>query len=183
MNIPPGSFDTDTTQTVIIPKKRKKYRKRKTNQYQKKNHGKQAMNSTDGTGGTKRPHEGNQHEDQSKPSGNVSNCANNNSSNQRKEDIDKKSTQFNDQRCPGKFGGDGDTTDVEQLETFSINLKFQNVPKDKVAKVLKAFSFKYMNKVDGITFHPTNNQTLPNVTKRPFQLVPKRHFRHRVPDF
>ena len=76
---------------------------------------------------------------------------------QQKEDINEKSNRFNDKRCPGKLGGDDDTTDVEQLQTFNINLNFQDVPKGKVAKVLKAFSFECINKVDGIIFHPTNN--------------------------
>ena len=71
---------------------------------------------------------------------------------------------FYDKRCPEELGGDNDTTDVEQLQSFSINIKFHEVPKDKVAKVLKEFSFECMNKDASISFHSTNNQTLPTPT-------------------
>ena len=162
MDILQGMFDTDTTQAVELPKEQKKYRERKTNRHQKKNLGKHAMNSTEGAGGTKHDHERNQQEDQSNSSRNGGSCGNN-SKDQRNEDTNKLS-QFNDKRYPGNLGGDGDTADVEQLQTFCINIKSQGVLKGKVAKVLKAFSFECMNKVDGLTFNPMKNQTLPTPT-------------------
>ena len=117
---------------------------------------------TSGAGGTKHDHERNQQEDQSNSSRNGGSCGNN-SKDQRNEDTNKLS-QFNDKRYSGKLGGDGDTADVEQLQTFCINIKSQGVLKGKVAKVLKAFSFECMNKVDGLTFNPMKNQTLPTPT-------------------
>ena len=70
-------------------------------------------------------------------------------------------SQFNDERCPGKLGGDDDATNVEELQSFSINFTFKEVPQDKIAKVLKAFILECMNKDTGVIFHPTNRQTLP----------------------
>ena len=75
--------------------------------------------------------------------------------------MNEKLNHFNDKRCLGKLGGDDDTTDVEQLQPFSINLKFQELSKDNVAQVLKEISFECMNKNKVIIFYPTNNQTLP----------------------
>ena len=40
-------------------------------------------------------------------------------------------------------------------------MKFKDVPLKQVAKVVKAYSFECMTKVPGLTFHPTNNNTLP----------------------
>ena len=57
---------------------------------------------------------GNQQGDHSK-SGVNSNSGNNNSNEQQREDMNDKSSQFNDERCPGKLGGSDDTTDVEEL--------------------------------------------------------------------
>ena len=53
-----GFFDTDTTNEEEHPTKRKKYRTRKPYRHQKKCYGKQAANSTEGTGGLKRNFEG-----------------------------------------------------------------------------------------------------------------------------
>ena len=75
--------------------------------------------------------------------------------------MNKKSNYFNNKWCSGKLGCDDDTTDVEDLQSFSINFTFQEVPKNKVAKVLKEFLLKCMNKDTSISFHRTNNQTFP----------------------
>ena len=104
--------------------------------------------------------EGDQQEAKSTSSGNSGNGNNDSNNNQQNEETDKPS-QFNDDRCPGKLGGNRDTVDVEQLQTLSVNLKFGDVPVKEVAKVLKAYSFECMNKVPGLTFHPTNDNTLP----------------------
>ena len=158
IDIPEGFFDTDTTNEAEHPIKRKKYRKRKLYRHRNKDYGKQSANSTEGTGGQKRNLEGDQQEAQSTSSGNSGN-GNNNNNYQNKET--NKPSQFNDDRCPGKLGGDGEVVDVEQLTTFSVNLKFKEVPVTNVAKVLKAYSFECMTKVPGLTFHPTKDNTLP----------------------
>jgi len=103
--------------------------------------------------------EGNQKEAQSDSSGNSS--TDNNDNNNHDNEETKKSSQFNDDRCPGKLGGNEVPVDVEQLQTFSINVKFKDVLLKQVAKVVKAYSFECMTKVPGLTFHPTNNNTLP----------------------
>ena len=82
-----------------------------------------------------------------------------------------KSSQFNDERCPGKLGVSDDTTDVEELQTFSINFTFWEVPMENVENVLKQFVLGCMYKDKGIIFHPTNNQTLP--TPSPFSTQEK----------
>ena len=74
--------------------------------------------------------------------------------------MNDKSSQFNDERCPGKLGVTNDTTDVEELQSFIINFTFQEVPMENVKKVLRQFILKCMHKDKGIIFHPTNNQTL-----------------------
>ena len=102
---------------------------------------------------------GDQQEAQSNSSENSGN-GNNDNNNQHNEETNKPS-QFNDKRCPGKLDGNGDPVNVEHLQTFSVNLEFGDVPVKEVAKVLKVYSFKYMNKVPGLTFHPTNDNTLP----------------------
>ena len=168
--IPEGFFDTDTTNEVEHPNKRKKYQKRKPHQHLKKRYGKQTTNSTEGTGGLKRNQAGEQKEAQSNLSGNGGNSSDGNND-QQNEDTNKPS-QFNEERCPGKLGGDGDTVDVEQLQAFSANLKFGDVPRDQVAKVLEVFSFECMDKIPGLTFHPTNDHTLPT----PSQISTKEKF-------
>ena len=103
--------------------------------------------------------EGDQQEAQSTLRVNSGN-GNNNNNNQHNGETDKPS-QFNDNRCLGKLGGDEQVVDVEQLQTFSVNLKFKDVLVTEVAKVLKTYSFECMNKVSCLTFHPTNDNTLP----------------------
>ena len=157
IDIPEGFFDTDTTNEVEHSTKRKKYRKRKPRRHRTKRYGKQAANSNEGTGGQKRSLEANQQEAQSTSNGNSGND-NNNNNNQNNET--SKPSQFNDDRCPGKLGSK-EPVDVEEFQTFSVNVKFREVPVANVAKVLKAYSFECMTKVPGLTFHPTNKNTLP----------------------
>ena len=46
--------------------------------------------------------------------------------------MDDKSSQFNDERCIRKLGGSDDTTDVEELQTSSINFTFWEVPMENI---------------------------------------------------
>lgn len=53
-----------------------------------------------------------------------SNSGNNNSKEQQREDMNEKLSHFNVELCPGKLGGNDDTTDIEDLQSFSINITF-----------------------------------------------------------
>ena len=141
--------------------KQKKHRKHKLKRRHKKHYGKQITNGTEGTGGNNSNHAGHHQEDQSESSGSGGKSGNNNSNNQGKQNMNTQSNHFNDERCHGKLGSDDDATDVEQLQTFNINLKFGDVPKNKLGLVVQEFSFECIDKVSDLTFHPTQDQTLP----------------------
>ena len=66
------------------------------------------------------------------------NSGNNNSNDQQREDMNDKSSQFNDERCSRKLGGNDDTTDVDELQSFSTNFSFWDVPMTNVKYILKA---------------------------------------------
>ena len=85
--------------------------------------------------------------------------------------MNDKSNQWNDERCPQQLGGESDETDLDELQEFSINFSFHNVPKHKTGIVLKAFITKCMTKNNSLVFHPTNRQTLPTPT--PFRTKEK----------
>ena len=101
--------------------------------------------------------EADQQEAQSTLNGNSGND-NNDNNNQNNET--SKPSQFNDDQCQGKLGSEK-PVDVEEFQTYSVTVKFREVPPEKVAKVLKVYSFECITKVPGLTFHPTNENTLP----------------------
>ena len=68
---------------------------------------------------------------------------------------------------------------METLQSFSINLKFQDVPKDKVAQVLTAYLFECMNKDNSISFHSIYNLALPT----PSQISTTEKFPTKTPRF
>ena len=59
-----------------------------------------------------------------------------------------------------------ESVDVEDFQTYTVTIKFKEVPTDRVAKVIKEYTFECMTKVTGITFYPSNTNTLP--TPSPF---------------
>ena len=54
-----------------------------------------------------------------------------------------------------------DSVDVEDFQNYMVTVKFKDVPPDRIATVLKAYSFECMDKVPGITFYQSNTNTLP----------------------
>ena len=91
------------------------------------------------------------------------NTDNTNSNGRQRDNMNNKSSRSNDERCPGKLGGKNDTTDVNELQSFSINFSFWDVPQANVKAILKEFVLECMTKDKTIMFHPTNNQTVPTL--------------------
>ena len=88
--------------------------------------GKQATGSNETTGSRKHNREGNP-PDKSTPSENSNTSGNNNSNEHQRGEMNDQSNQFNDERCPGQLDGDGDgdETNLDELQAFSINLHFR----------------------------------------------------------
>ena len=85
--------------------------------------------------------------------------------------MNDQSNQFNNEQCPGQLGGDGDETNLDKLQAFSINFTFRDIPKHKTGIVLKAFIIEWLTKDNSMVLHPTNRQTLP--TPAPFSTAEK----------
>ena len=130
-------WDDDASQVTVATKnssdrsrpktKRTHKNKNKKKQKPKKKYGKQAAGSSKANGSSKRTHE----ENQPRPGSNFGangNTENTNSNKRQKDDMNDKSSRFNDELCLGKLGGKDDTTDVDELQSFSINFSFRDVP-------------------------------------------------------
>ena len=105
--------------------------------------------------------EADQQEEQSTSNGNSGNGNDNdNNDNNTQNNEPSKTSPFNDDRCPGRLGSQ-EPVDVEEFQFYSVIVKFREVPPEKVAKVLKAYSFECITKVPGLTFYQTNENTLP----------------------
>ena len=145
---------------VNIPKTPKQTHKKK--RKHKKKYDKQATGSNEANDSSQRTHEGHQPGAGSTLGANAN--SGNNSNNRPREEMNDKSSKFNDEQCPGILGGNDDTIDVDELQSFSINFRLRDASQDKVAKVLKRFLLECMNKDKGIIFYPSNNQTAPPPT-------------------
>ena len=138
IEIPAGTFDTDIL-------------------HNHDHYGKQVSSGGEEQVGQKRSADGDEKADQSDTEGN---SGNDNNDNNNQNEKTPKPSQFNDERCPGKLSAE-EPVDVDEFQTFNIVLKFKDVPLKKVANVVTEYSIKCITKVPGLTFHPTNNNTLP----------------------
>ena len=139
----------------------KKRRKRKPRQSRKHRYGKQAATTDTDTGGQKRT----RNDEQQEETGSSNEGNGNDDDDWNPQNNDPPTNPFNDDRCPGKLVS-AESVDVEDFQHYIFTIKFKEVPKDKIAKVIKAYTFECMTKVPDITFYPSNKNTLP--TPNPF---------------
>ena len=133
-------------------KNRNKNKKKST---QKQKVGKQATSRNENKSSSTSGHNGDPPEDTAMNADGPPGSNNNSNANQR-GGMNEKSNQWNDERCPQQLGNDNDATNLNELQAFSINFNFRNVPKDKAGIVLKAFINECMLKDNSVVFHPTN---------------------------
>ena len=134
----------------------KKRRKRKSRRPRTQRYEKQAATSDAGTGGQKRT----RNNAQQKGTSSLNEGNGNDDADWNPQNNDPPTNPFNEDRCPGKLVSE-ESVDVEDFQTYIVTIKFKEVPTDIVAKVLKEYTFECMAKVPGITFYPSNTNTLP----------------------